>query len=110
MAHEETVRSTNLRPVTKIIASYVGNHELAPDQLSALIVAVERAVRQLGSPVQAEAARQPAVPVKRSVQHGHVVCLSAAFAARLCGATSDRDTGCRLANICAAGSCPAIIR
>jgi predicted transcriptional regulator len=91
MASEETVRSTNLRPVAKIIASYVGNHELAPDQLSALIVAVEQAVRQLGSPVQAEAARQPAVPVKRSVQHEHVVCLECGFR----GQTLRRHLGSR---------------
>ncbi len=91
MASEQTVRSTNLRPVAKIIASYVGNHELAPDQLSALIVAVEQAVRQLGSPVQAEAARQPAVPVKRSVQHSHVVCLECGFR----GQTLRRHLGSR---------------
>ena len=37
MDTEETAKTTNLRPVTKIIASYVGNHALALDQLSALI-------------------------------------------------------------------------
>jgi predicted transcriptional regulator len=91
MPPEETVRSPNLRPVTKIIASYVGNHELAPDQISALITAVEQAVRRLGSPAQAEPARQPAVPVKRSVQHDHVVCLECGFR----GQTLRRHLGSR---------------
>jgi predicted transcriptional regulator len=91
MDNDETARITNLRPVTKIIASYVGNHALAPDQLSALIAAVERTVRQLGSPVQAEPVRLPAVPVKRSVQRGHVVCLECGFR----GQTLRRHLGSR---------------
>src|SRR5262249_26540872 len=91
MAFEGTARSSNLRPVTKIIASYVGNHVLAPDQLSALITAVDQAVRQLGAPVQAEPARQPAVPVKRSVQRDHVVCLECGFR----GQTLRRHLGSR---------------
>ena len=91
MDTEETAKSTNLRPVTRIIASYVGNHELAPDQLSALITAVERTVRQLGAPVPAEPARLPAVPVKRSVQRDHVVCLECGFR----GQTLRRHLGSR---------------
>ena len=84
-------KSSNLRPVTKIIASYVGNHVLAPEQLSALITAVERTVRQLGAPVAAEPARLPAVPVKRSVQRDHVVCLECGFR----GQTLRRHLGSR---------------
>jgi len=91
MDTEETARSTSLRPVTKIIASYVGNHVLAPDQLSALITAVERTVRHLGSPVQAEPPRQPAVPVKHSVRRDHVVCLECGFR----GQTLRRHLGSR---------------
>ena len=91
MDTEETAKTNNLRPVTKIIASYVGNHVLAPDQLSALITTVERTVRQLGSPAQAEPARVPAVPVKRSVQRDHVVCLECGFR----GQTLRRHLGSR---------------
>lgn len=92
MDSEETAaRNANLRPITKIIASYVGNHVLAPDQLSALITTVERTVRQLGAPVAAEASRTPAVPVKRSVQHDQVVCLECGFR----GQTLRRHLGSR---------------
>jgi predicted transcriptional regulator len=91
MDTEETTRISNLRPITKIIASYVGNHTLAPDQLSALITTVERTVRQLGSPVQPEPVRLPAVPVKRSVQRDHVVCLECGFR----GQTLRRHLGSR---------------
>lgn len=91
MDREATARITSLRPVTKIITSYVGNHVLAPDQLSALISAVERTVRQLGAPVQAEPARLPAVPVRRSVQNDYVVCLECGFR----GQTLRRHLGSR---------------
>jgi predicted transcriptional regulator len=91
MDNEATGKTTNLRPVTKIIASYVGNHVLAPDQLFALISTVERTMRQLGASVQAEPARLPAVPVKRSVQHDHVVCLECGFR----GQTLRRHLGSR---------------
>jgi predicted transcriptional regulator len=91
MDSEATARHSTLRPVTKIIASYVGNHVLAADQLTTLITTVERTVRQLGSPNAADAARVPAVPVKRSVQHDHVVCLECGFR----GQTLRRHLGSR---------------
>ena len=72
-------RSIDLRPVTKIVSSYVGNHTLAPDQLSALISSVQQAISQLGKPIQPEPARTPAVPVRRSVQRDRVVCLECGF-------------------------------
>lgn len=82
MNGKENARNGNLRPVTKIIASYLGNHELAPDQLSDLIASVEQAVRQLGAPVEARPARPPAVPVKQSVRHDFVICLECGFRAK----------------------------
>ena len=75
MSDDTTARSGGLGPVTKIITSYVGNHTVPPDQLSALIISVDQAIRNLGTPVQQQPLRLPAVPIKRSVQHGHVVCL-----------------------------------
>jgi predicted transcriptional regulator len=88
---EEASRSGGLRPVTKIIASYVGNHTVSADQLSALIVSVDSALRNLGTPVQLATPRSPAVPVKRSVQHEFVVCLECGFR----GKTLRRHLGTR---------------
>jgi predicted transcriptional regulator len=79
MSDDTTSRSGGLGPVTKIIASYVGNHTLAADQLSALIISVDQAIRHLGMPVQQQPLRLPAVSIKRSVQHTHVVCLECGF-------------------------------
>lgn len=91
MSDEHAAKSNGLGPVTKIIASYVGNHTLSPDQLSALIVSVDQAIRHLGTPQPPQSPRSPAVPVKRSVQHDHVVCLECGFR----GKTLRRHLGTR---------------
>src|ERR1700757_2689005 len=79
MDNENTEKNVDLRPVTKIIVSYVGHHTLAPDQLPALITSVQQALRDLGKPVSMPAPRTPAVSVRRSVQRDHVVCLECGF-------------------------------
>ena len=79
MDSDSTPRRVDLRPVTKIVASYVGNHALAPDQLSSLIISVQQAISQLSKPIQPEQARTPAVPVRRSVQRDHVICLECGY-------------------------------
>ena len=80
-----------LGPVTKIIASYVGNHTLSADQLSALIVSVDHAIKHLGTPSVPAPPRTPAVPLRRSVQHDQVVCLECGFR----GKTLRRHLGTR---------------
>jgi predicted transcriptional regulator len=91
MDSDNTPESVDLRPVTKIVASYVGNHTLPPDQLPGLIVAVQQTIRQLGKPTPTQTARTPAVPVRRSVQRDHVVCLECGFR----GKTLRRHLGMR---------------
>jgi len=91
MNTDNTPKDVDLRPVTKIIASYVGNHTLAPEQLPALIISVQQALRDLGKPAPVPVPRTPAVPVRRSVQHDHVVCLECGFK----GKTLRRHLGTR---------------
>ena len=91
MNTEDKTKEVDLRPVTKIIASYVGNHTLAPYQLAALIVSVQQTLRDLGKPAQIPAPRTPAVPIRRSVQHDRVVCLECGFR----GKTLRRHLGTR---------------
>jgi predicted transcriptional regulator len=91
MNSENTTKNVDLRPVTKIIASYVGNHTLAPDQLSALIISVQQALGELGKPAPTPVPRTPAVPVRRSVQRDHVICLECGFK----GKTLRRHLGTR---------------
>jgi predicted transcriptional regulator len=86
-----TSESVDLRPVTKIVASYVGNHSLPADQLPALIAAVQQTIRQLGKPAETQTVRTPAVPIRRSVQRDQVVCLECGFR----GKTLRRHLGMR---------------
>src|SRR5215469_12844943 len=91
MNTENPTKNLDLRPVTKIIASYVGNHTLTPDQLPALIASVQQALRDLGKSAPMPAPRAPAVPIRRSVQHDRVVCLECGFS----GKTLRRHLGTR---------------
>jgi len=91
MDNDSAPESVDLGSVTKIVASYVGNHSLPADQLPALIVTVQQTIRQLGKPVETQTVRTPAVPVRRSVQRDHVVCLECGFK----GKTLRRHLGMR---------------
>jgi predicted transcriptional regulator len=62
--------------VAKIVATYVRRNQVPPDQLASLISTVHHALGQLGKPAaEAEGPRIPAVSIRRSVHHDHVVCL-----------------------------------
>jgi predicted transcriptional regulator len=91
MDSENTPKNVDLRPVTKIIASYIGHHKLTPEQLPALITSVQQALSGLGKPPAIAAPRLPAVPIKRSVQREQVICLECGFR----GKTLRRHLGTR---------------
>lgn len=60
----------------RIVGAYLRNHEIAPDQLPALIPTAHQALADLGrTKVEDAGERVPAVPIRRSVQRDHVVCL-----------------------------------
>ena len=69
---EAAAPGVNLYQVVRIVSSYVRHHQLEPDQLIGLIVAVHRALAVLG---RVEEPPQPAVPIRRSVQQNYIVCL-----------------------------------
>ena len=61
---------------TEIVSSYAGNNLLAPDQLADVINRVHSTLATLGDPsTQEQQPQEPAVPVRRSVQPGYIVCL-----------------------------------
>ena len=60
----------------KIVAAYLRRNQVAPDQLGALIATVRQVLANLGPPAaESPVERTPAVSIRRSVQHDHVVCL-----------------------------------
>ena len=69
--------------VTKIIASYVSHHNVAPEQIPELISSVHRTIDMLGKPVEPQGVLTPAVPLRRSVQRDAVVCLECGWKGKM---------------------------
>jgi len=74
-----TFREVGRHLVSKIVASYVKHHSVGPGELSSLITSVYRSLNSVGKTIAPPESREPAVPVKRSVQRDYVVCLECGF-------------------------------
>jgi predicted transcriptional regulator len=64
-----------LESVTAIVAAYVANNTIQKENLGALILDVFQSLAQIGQKPVAVEQLKPAVPVKRSIQPDHIVCL-----------------------------------
>src|SRR6185437_10521590 len=67
-----------LRLSTEIVSSYVGRNAVGPGAVPEVIGQIYEALLRLAQPTVAAAPAQrqkPAVPISRSVQHDHIVCL-----------------------------------
>jgi predicted transcriptional regulator len=71
---QEELRSV-ARLTTEIVVAYVTRNTIAPADLGDMIGAVARAFGALGREPAEPAKPEPAVPVRRSVQDDHLVCL-----------------------------------
>jgi predicted transcriptional regulator len=74
MADESTAQMVDLSQVAQIVRSYVAQNSIGVDQVAGLIATVHRSLSGLGESAPAPAP-VPAVPIRRSVQRNHVVCL-----------------------------------
>ena len=83
MAEEAKYQGANPHLVTKIIASYVRHHNVAPDQIPELINSVHRTFDNLGKPAETQAPLTPAVPIRRSVQRDAVTCLECGWKGKM---------------------------
>ena len=83
MAGEPTYQGAYPQLVTKIIASYVSHHNVAPEQMPDLINAVHRTIDGLGKPAVSQGVLTPAVPLRRSVQRDAVVCLECGWKGKM---------------------------
>ena len=77
---ETGLSSTDLvRLTSDIVSAYVGRNVLPPSGVPDVLGQIYRALSRLGEPEAARAAvparQKPAVPIARSVQHDHIVCL-----------------------------------
>ncbi len=66
-----------LRMATEVVASYVSNNAVGPDQLPELINSVHSTLMGVdgGASAAPEQPLKPAVPIRRSVQPDFIVCL-----------------------------------
>jgi predicted transcriptional regulator len=85
MAEQASVSEIDLYQVVHIVSSYVRHHHVAAGQLAALIIAVHRALVGRGSAPPVRERSQPAVPIRRSVQQDHVICLECGFRGKTLG-------------------------
>jgi predicted transcriptional regulator len=58
-----------------IVAAYVSHNPLPPAELPTLIQSAFAALRESAAPKPVEDAPVPAVPIRSSIRHDHIVCL-----------------------------------
>ncbi len=77
MAEEQTIdRSELLALSAEVVASYVGNNSVQPEQVTDMLRSVFTAMSSLSEPQSAQPeAPVPAVPIKKSVTDDHIICL-----------------------------------
>jgi predicted transcriptional regulator len=76
MPDEPPTASANRELAVKVISAYLRRNQIAADQLDILISTVHQTLGGLGKPAaEAVVDRTPAVPIRRSVQRDHVICL-----------------------------------
>jgi predicted transcriptional regulator len=83
MAVEAKYQGVHPALITKIIASYVSHHNVAPEQIADLINSVHQTINGLGQPTEPQGALVPAVPLRRSVQRDAVVCLECGWKGKM---------------------------
>jgi predicted transcriptional regulator len=70
-------KSDAMRMTTDIVASFVANNKLSPEELTELIRTVHRTLASLsdGSVEKTAERPKPAAPINKSVQHDFIICL-----------------------------------
>ena len=85
MADDSSAQKVDPSLVAEIVSSYVAQNSIGVDQLAGLIATVHRTLSGLGTnaPAALAEALTPAVPIRRSVQPDHVVCLECGFRGKI---------------------------
>jgi predicted transcriptional regulator len=86
MAEGSGSQKVNPNLVAEIVSSYVAKNRVPVDQVGGLIATIHQTLSGLGTNMSAPAPvterLTPAVPIRRSVQPEHVVCLECGFRAQ----------------------------
>lgn len=59
----------------QVMAAYVGNHQVKPDELPALARIIHQSLEKAAAPSDPSSGRKPAVPVEDSITDSHLICL-----------------------------------
>ena len=59
----------------RVLAAYVGNHTVAPDELGTLAQTIYRALSNASGEDAKATGRSPAVPIAQSITDSHLICL-----------------------------------
>ena len=79
MADDSSAQKVDPSLVAEIVSSYVAQNSVGVDQIAGLIVTVHRTLSGLGESAPVPGPLEPAVPIRRSVQRDHVVCLDCGY-------------------------------
>ncbi len=74
-SNEKVTSADLLRMAADVVGSYVSKNAVGPDQLPDLINSVHSTLKSVGGQTTPEQPLKPAVPIRRSVQPDHIVCL-----------------------------------
>ena len=86
MSEESAAQKVDPGLVARIVRSYLKKNSVAVDQLASLITTVHSALRGASTaPSPIAEVLTPAVPIRRSVQQDHVICLECGFRGKTLG-------------------------
>ena len=85
MADNSSAQKVDPRLVAEIVSSYVAKNSVGVDQVAGLIATVHRTLSGLGESTLTPAlgTLEPAVPIRRSEQRDHVVCLECGYSGQV---------------------------
>lgn len=75
MTDQNSDRDQIMGLTAEIVAAHVANNAVSATDLPGVISAVHDQLSRLGQPAEPVIELVPAVPIKKSVQHDHIVCL-----------------------------------
>lgn len=75
--HSVTSKGDSMRMTTDIVASFVANNKVSPEEVTELIRSVHRTLAGLsnGSAEKLTERPKPAAPINKSIQHDFIICL-----------------------------------
>lgn len=73
---DQEIESNSLLAMSaQVLAAYVGNHSVAPEDLPALARTIYNSLKHAPREAEPKSTRTPAVPISESLTDTHIICL-----------------------------------